>query len=285
MSASSLLHGHTWSVRNFKTKSLCAPGFFLILATALVLPRNAPAQDDPSAFGQTQQGESALTGIMYDLKQTPTHQASKENANTYFDVVTDFLKSGWDEDVLNRFYSVSRPLYTTQIFVPNMDANDAPKAFGAEKTVQPGQWIIHYKGQVSAPAPGTYRFWGAADDLLAVGIDGKTELAYYLGLPATPVWKPSQPDGIGGADVALRPGDWFTVTAGQIIDLDVIIGERPGGQFNAFLEIEKKGETYKPGQGGLIFPIFQVAPFDTPQLQQNLEPSFAKGYPPWKCLQ
>jgi hypothetical protein len=267
-----------------KSFSLWAGILGLTLGTALLFPRSAAAQDDPSVFGHSQASESALIGIMYDLKQTPGHQSSGQNANTYFDVITDFLKNGWDESVFNRYYRVSRPLYTTQIFVPNMDANDAPKAFGAEKTVQPGQWVIHYRAQVSPPSPGTYRFWGAADDLLAVAVNGKTELVYYLGAPC-PVWKPSQADGIGGADVALRPGDWFTVAADDIIDLDVIIGERPGGQFNAFLEIEKKGETYKGGQGGSIFPIFQVAPFDTPQLGQSLEPPFAKGSPTWKCYQ
>jgi hypothetical protein len=49
--------------------------------------------------------------------------------------------------------------------------------------VQPSNWIIHYKGQVSPPSAGTYRFWGTADDLIAVAVNGKTELVYYLTVP------------------------------------------------------------------------------------------------------
>ena len=259
-----------------------------LIAAALLVLACSRLHADPSVFGHATEGESesALVGIMYDLKQTDTRQPTKENPSTYFDVVSRFLTKGWDETVLNSYYRVSRPLYTTQIFVPNMDANDAPKAFGAEKTVQPSMWVIHYKGEVSAPSPGTYRFWGGSDDMLAVAVDGKTELVYYLTVPpAIPgVWSAKDPDGVSGADVQLRPGDWFTTTANQIIDLDVIIGERPGGQFNAFLMIQKKGEIYKMQNANApVLPIFQVAPYDTPVGAG--QPEFAKGAPPWKCLQ
>jgi hypothetical protein len=252
--------------------------FFFWLSVLTPLPA------DDSVFGHTTMGEAALIGIMYDLKQDPSRHPTTENSNTYFDVVTEFLKKGWDEDVLNRYYRVSNPVYTTQIFVPNMSADSAPKAFGAEKTVQPSNWIIHYKGQVSPPSAGTYRFWGTADDLIAVAVNGKTELVYYLTIPkgVPGVWEETDPEGQVAADSNLRPGDWFTVEANGTIDLDVIIGERPGGYFNAFLMIEKKGETYVGGPNAPVLPIFQVAPFATPV--QPGEPKFSKGAP-WTCLQ
>ncbi len=73
----------------------------------------------------------------------------------------------------------------------------------------------------------------------------------------------------------------------DIIDLDIIIGERPGQYFNAFLLIEKKGEIYeKNGRGFSIFPVFQVAPYDTPVVTDlSFGPKFATGYPPWKSYQ
>ncbi len=73
----------------------------------------------------------------------------------------------------------------------------------------------------------------------------------------------------------------------QIADLDVIIGERPGGQFNAFLMVEKQGETYpKDSRGRSIFPIFQLAKYETPQLNNTgAEPNFATGYAPWTGYQ
>ena len=255
----------------------------------LVLALRASGDDSGSVFGQTQQSEAALIGVMYDLKQTQSHQGSAVGPTEYSAVVDEFLTKHWDESVLNRYYRVSRPLYTTQIFIPNMQAVLAPKAFGAEKTVQPSLWVIHYKGQVSPPSPGTYRFWGCADDALAVAVNGKTELVACR--PDMPVpqngWKQTDPDGAQAADDPLRPGDWFTVKADDIVDLDVIIGERPGGLFNAFLMIEKQGEKYKKdAQGHPVLPIFQIAPYDTPVVDDvTIEPKFAKGYPPWKSYQ
>ena len=259
----------------------------LCLGFNLVLDSFAREEDDPSVFGHAEQSESALMGVMYDLKQTPARQPVT-NPEAYYDVIDEFLAKNWDEAVLNRFYRVSRPMFTTQVFVPNMPADDAPKAFGAEKTVKPSQWIIHYKGQVSAPAPGTYRFWGSADDAIAVAVNGKTELVGCLDHNAgSKTWKPSAPYGAQASDSRLLPGDWFTVKSDDIVDLDVLIGEYPGGWFNAFLMIEKQGATYqKDGGGNPILPIFQVAPYDTPAVNDlGKEPLFAKGFPPWKCFQ
>ena len=266
------------------------PRFAMTVFTLLVLGGLAMAQGaENDTFGKTTSSEAALIGVLYDLKQTQDKKPTSVDAASYCTVVDEFLSKNWDESVLNRYYRVANPLYTTQIFIPHIAANAAPKAFGAEKTVKPSLWIIHYKGQVSPPSPGSYRFWGCADDMLAVAVNGKTVLVgnrHDLRLPNVK-WKASEPDGAQAANDNLRPGDWMDLKADEVIDLDAIIGERPGGYFNAFLLIEKKGEIYEKDQKGYpIFPIFQVAAFDTPALN-NLaaEPSFSKGFPPWKSYQ
>jgi hypothetical protein len=188
-----------------------------------------------------------------------------------------------------------------------MDANTAPKAFGADAVIKPGMWIIHYKGQVSPPTPGTYRFWGFSDDLIAVAVNGKTELVSFFTIWKAPpqVYVKTDPPGEKAADGTLVAGDWFTVAANDVIDLDVLIGERPGGTFNAFLMVQKKDQTYQDGSPAVmavngasageasatspnapILPIFQVAPYNTPVINDvNQEPKFATGFPPWKCYQ
>jgi hypothetical protein len=83
---------------------------------------STPLSADDSVFVHTTMGEAALVGIMYDLKQDQSRHPTAENSNTYFDVVTEFLKKDWDEEVLNHYYRVSNPVYTTQIFIPNMSA-------------------------------------------------------------------------------------------------------------------------------------------------------------------
>jgi len=257
----------------------------LLAATGLI------RGDEATVFGEESKSETALVGVLYDLKQTQDHTATSVDPNSYSKVVQEFLLKNWDEAVLNRYYRVSKPLYTTQIFIPNMDANTAPKAFGAEKMVKPGRWVIHYKGQVSPPTEGTYRFWGCADDAMAVAVNGKTELVACrpdMVVAMTDIqWKSTEKPGAQAADDPLIAGDWFEVKQGEIIDLDVIIGERPGGLFNAFLMVEKKGETYeKDARGNPILPIFQVAAYETPMVDDlKLQPKFATGFPPWKSYQ
>lgn len=245
--------------------SILRPTGSLVLALALTTAlRPAAAQDSadaipPVAFGSRERSESALIGIFYDLKQDQRGETKRVN---YFDVVAEFLNSDWDEGVLNDFYRVSRPLFATSVFIPYIKAEAAPTAFGAEKTVDPGQWLIHYKGQVVAPRAGTFRFVGMADDLLAVAVDESTVLVaglFRLRFPKK--WYPSTTDPDLKAPCGpMVGGDWFTVKAGEIVDLDILIGERPGGGFGAWLEIEEKGIYYQPDEKGRkAYPIFQVS--------------------------
>jgi len=264
-----------------KDLSLLKACLFVILGSTVT----CAADVDSSVFGQSKQSEAALMGIFYDLKQTQDHKPTNVDPETYSAVVDEFLSQGWDESVLNRYYRVSKPLYTTQIFIPNMNADLGPKAFGAEKTVKPSRWIVQYKGQVSPPESGTYRFWGIADDVMAVAVNGKTVLVGNrrdTRLPKTN-WQASERDGAHAGDGSLRPGDWITLKADEIIDLDIIIGERPGGIFNAFVMVEKQGASYDTDRRGHpILPIFQIAPYDTPKTG---DAEFATGFPTWKSYQ
>ena len=262
------------------------------VAIGIMLMANGTAlrADEGDAFGVKTQSEAALMGILYDLKQTQDRQPTNVDPGNYFAVLDEFLSAGWDETILNRYYRVSRPLYTTQIFIPEIDANQAPKAFGAENTVKPSRWVIHYKGQVSPPEDGTYRFVGSSDDFIAVAVNGKTELVAPLrgeGPSACPKtgWKSTDKPGLKAADGELRNGDWVTLKAGDPVDLDVIIGERPGGRFNAFLMVEKQGGHYEMEGEHPILPIFQIAPYETKSDAPNREPKFATGFQPWKSYQ
>ncbi len=259
-----------------------------LLTTCSLLASHA---EDTNVFGESTASEAAMIGIFYDLKQTQDHKASNVDAGSYFKVIDEFLSGGWNEAVLNRYYRVSTPLYTTQIYIPSISADAAPKAFGAAKTVKPSRWVIHYKAQVAPPEPGTYRFVGSADDVIAVAINGKTNLVAPLRnepgktFPLTN-WNSSSPRGMRAGGGQFVNGDWVEIKKGQVIDLDVIVGERPGGVFSAFLMVEKQGATYQPGKGGPILPIFQVAPYETPDPKSEQQgPPFAKGTAPWKSYQ
>ena len=216
----------------------------------------ARAQDE--AFGTSSSpGQSALIGILYDLKQTQQREPTKETERTYRAVIAEFLQSNWNEDILNRYFRVTRPVYTTQIFIPTMNADQAPKAFGVSDIVKPRMWVVHYKGQVAPPESGVYRFSGDADDIMAVRVNGRTVLVAGQPdcQPPPSVWKATEGDGPN----RVRRGDWIALKAGEIADFDVIIGERPGGQFRALLYVEKQNAL-----GRATPPIFKLAPSPPP---------------------
>jgi hypothetical protein len=257
----------------------------VLLGLLLLIPALARG-DEAAEYGQSAKGESALMGMFYDLKQTQQHVAVPI---TYEQTIDQFLKQDWDESVLNHYYRATKLIYTTQIFIPSIDASKGTEAFGVEKLVQPNWYLIHYKGQVVVPQDGTYRFVGYGDNVMIVGVDEKTVLVGDRADIVLPTfkWTSTGEGSQAYPDANLVDGTWLNLTAGQVIDLDVLIGESSGGESAFFLMIEKKGEHYADdGKGHPVLPIFQVAPYDTPapKYLQNA-PLFSKKFVIWKCLQ
>lgn len=245
-------------------------------------------EPDSAAFGSTVNTGAAMIGIFYDLKQNQKHEPLDVD---YMQTLGEFVDSNWDETVLSRFFRVTRPVYATEVFIPNMGAGAGPMAFKVENVVQPMRWFVVYKAQVSPPEDGTYRFVGVADDILAVAVNGKTELVAPFGTWMNySRWREPEPDrpNIQTAEGKLRHGDWFTCRKDQIIDLDVIIGEYPGNAFGAWLLIEKKGVDYPvvqdPKYGKqYIYPVFQLRQHDISHQYQPIP--FTTDSPPWTCYQ
>lgn len=202
--------------------------------------------DDSFGSAAVREGEGALIGILYDLKQTQKRERTQETEGTYRGVLIEFLRSDWDEAVLNRYFRVTRPVYATRINIRSMSADQAPRAFGVADIVEPRLWMVHYKGQIAAPADGLYRFSGRADDVIAVRLNGRLILVAGRPdcLPPASVWTSREPQG----PRELRHGDWVSLRAGEVVDFDVLIGERPGGQFHAHLYVSKQGEAYNPDE-------------------------------------
>jgi hypothetical protein len=263
-----------------------APFPHAVLLGMLLLVPALGRGDEAAEYGQSTKGESALMGMFYDLKQNQQHVAVPI---TYEQTIDQFLNQDWDESVLNHYYRATKLIYTTQIFIPSIDASKGTEAFGVEKLVQPNWYLIHYKGQVVVPQDGTYRFVGYGDNVMIVGVDAKTVLVGDRADIILPTfkWTSTGEGSQAYPDANLVDGTWLDLTAGQVIDLDVLIGESSGGESAFFLMIEKKGEHYADdGKGHPILPIFQVAPYDTPapKYLQNA-PLFSKKFVIWKSLQ
>jgi hypothetical protein len=256
------------------------PAFLAVVLAGLGSP--SPLHAQSSVFGAQVRKPATLIGIFYDLKQTQQRQPIRDAPRYYESTIDDFILAGFDEALLNRFFRAALPLYTTQIAMPDMSADAAPKAFGVESVVKPSNWIIHYKAQIAPPVDGTYRFVGNVDDLLVVAINRKVVLVGNW--PNTSLkklaWKSnSTPGPPVAANTYSKYGDWIDLKAGVAVDLDIILGERPGGKFQGIILYEKKGETYPVNEKGqAVLPLFQVAHAPA------TNPTFLTDRPLWKCF-
>ena len=248
-------------------------------------------------FKEAQPG-GTLEGQFYDLKQFRSHKDNPDLAkmgptNLAISEVSNFVKRGWSNSVLVKFFKAPTTLYATQIFVPVMMASEAPKAYGVEKEVKPMAWIAHYRGKVSPPATGTYRFVGAGDDLMAVRLNGR--LVLDCGGSRVSDFKPDRlkafayPYAFGKNSWLISNRGGFSVgnrmdlSAGQFYDIDIVFSEGPGGLFCAMLLFEQENVAYeKDTKGNPILPIFRVAPSKTPVA--DTAPKFMADGPIWRAL-
>ena len=235
-------------------------------------------------------GGGTLTGHFYDLKQFKDGKPSKLEEKDYPIELKKFVNSGWNPANLERFFVGPNPLYTTQIFIPSLDASQGPLAFGLGGRVQPKMWVVHYQGNVVPTESGTFHFVGVGDDVLVVRFNGRVVLdAGFCSLtdhqPST--FYPSvglklDPKNMGFYK-GLGKGDPVQVTGGQSYPIDILIGEWPGGQFKVFLMLEKDGVEYeKDAKGNPILPIFKLAE-STVAHPSTEAPVFAKVGPVWKA--
>ncbi|HEY2341862.1 MAG TPA: hypothetical protein VGH90_02475 [Chthoniobacteraceae bacterium] len=128
-------------------------------------------------------------------------------------------------------------------------------------------WAAIYKGKVIAPFTGQFRFVGFADDVLEVRFEGKHVLSagcHMLGGPAPDkkyvydfLDRDRQTWYSGMGDRVSAP---INVEKGRPYDIEVMIGEEPGGYFCAHLLWEQEGVVYeKDKNNSPILPIFQRA--------------------------
>ncbi len=232
-------------------------------------------------------GDALLQGYLYDLKQTPDHQSTQMDPGKYHIIIKQFVDGRWDPSLLRNYYKFPKALNTSCIFIPTIHAEDGPKAFGAQNDVQPNMYVVWYKVTASPTQSGTYHFVGQADDILLVRVNGKTVLdacdrpveddlrAKQTTFDQTnfnPTWE---------GDAKAWVGLPFQASAGDPVDIEVIIGEEPGGKSNYFLYIQREESTYqKQSNGSPLLPIFQL---DTQCVHPAGEPM---SYPPFSsCIE
>ncbi|MDX6766595.1 MAG: hypothetical protein SFU85_07385 [Candidatus Methylacidiphilales bacterium] len=243
-----------------------------------------------SIFGNSgAQANEAFIGYLYDLKQTPDRKptdmaplpAEKTDINSvqnnaYDAVLNEFLDKRWDPKVLEKYFRAPKPLAAYQICIPTINASVAPEAFDVAKYVEPRRWVIHYKGVFSAPRSTKIRFCGQGDDVMVVRFRGDTVMngsyARIKGVTNSNEEPRNTP-------LKWNYSNWINIKEGSSYPIEVLIGERPGGVFRAFLLVQEDNVNYPPVPGGLgvILPVFQTAPTRIPSFEADkYQPPVAK---------
>ncbi len=228
-----------------------------------------PDLGEVSIFGGGQSIGNDFVGTFYDFKRDRTGRSIPMVAETQFtDVLAEFVKRGWKDSFLARYYQSPKKLYATCFMVPPILSSLGPRAFGED--CGGWCWMALYKGKLVYPENIRFRFWGSGDDILMVRVDGKLVLngnwhsdganMYITNIGGN--W-----DSTSGDDALYyygnnkaRVGDWIELRAGEMHDMEVMIGEVPGGIFDAMLAVQIDGVEYpKNRQGGPILPMFATA--------------------------
>ncbi len=124
--------------------------------------------------------------------------------------------------------------------------------------------MAYYNGKIAAPETGRYRFWGIADDILMVRVKNRLVIdANYPNIKGKVTdWKSDDPRSRklkSGNEQGYVIGDWFHMTKGKPVDMEVLIGELPGDWFYCRLLIEQDGVEYPKGKDGRpILPVFKT---------------------------
>jgi hypothetical protein len=234
-------------------------------------------------FGSANQASGGLKGSLYDFKQKPNGKPiayDLGNPNEYIERVLRLQRSRYSDAALRRHFEAPNSLYLTHLAIPFSLAAEGPGYFGAKDLIQPSGWVAHYRGRVKVPKTGEYRFSGLGDDYLVVLVDGKVRLVGSWSdiQPAVANgWTPTEPTGKHVSpfhNVRLVYGDWIKLREGQEIDVQIALGERPGGYVGYLLHIEEKSASYRNDANGRpILPLFTTAPF-APEERERLTKAF-----------
>lgn len=222
-------------------------------------------------FGSSDSASGGLAGKLYDFKQSPDGDEIRydlADREEFVDRVLRLQRSRFSASSLRRHFVAPNSLYLTHLAIPDSSASAGPEYFGAKDSIKPSGWMAHYRGQVVVPKSGTYRFSGLGDDYLVVMVNGRERLVACWGDIQARVagrWDPTEPSGQFTSPMPgmkLVFGDWISLKEGDVIDLDLAIGERPGGKVGFVLHIEEKGVEYRKAPDGRpILPLFTTVPF------------------------
>ncbi|QUE51981.1 hypothetical protein KBB96_03615 [Luteolibacter ambystomatis] len=272
-------------------------------------------------FGMIDPKTNALVGTFYDLKQDAKGRTTPLGELTDWgqimdktrDILHNFVNRGWNERTLaGSYYQAPQKLYQTQIYMPVLPADTAPKAFNCN--VPGSRWVVIYRGVVRPPKTGRFRFVGAGDDVVTVRFNNRNVFDYGYESPTAniklaakaaeltgekedrefdrarrelampkpmPIYSYGSMSQRAKSDLrGLGVGQEFEAREGTDYPIEILVSEVPGGFFFAYLLIEEIGATYeKDPSGAPILPLFRL---DGTPAAAGEGPPYDKNGPIWK---
>ena len=236
------------------------------------------------------QTDSSLKGRIFGIKKGSEPRPEGKDEIQEITITKRFLplvKSGFkNQKKLGQFVQ-GRPLRFLGIAG---SYNHFPEKVSLDSYSTIHGWMAWYSGQVKAPAPGKYRFWGYADNNLLVSINGK---AVFEGSRADSHFRndlnvfrknhPSLP--CLNSRSGFARGKWITM-GDDPVRIDLLFGERSENLTSGILLIEKEGSPYdKTYWGQPMWPLFltefptdkQLAELDQLRMhmEENIKGSFS----------
>lgn len=241
-----------------------------------------PDLSEITLLGSGQTIGNDFVGRFYDFKRSRSGSTKIMDPDNFRSELGRFVRSGFRQSTIAQYYESPKKLYTTSFCIPAIRSSMAPSAFGEGDTL--GYcWMAHYKGQLVYDKDIRFRFRGVGDDVLVVMVDGEVVLnASWPDDTENTVagfWQSSSADSrrFRLANNTAVVGDWIELKANEPKDMQVIIGEVPGGVFSAMLVVEVDGEEYSSNsQGGPILPIFKTERIGRDMLDRIYE-TFVRG--------
>ncbi len=208
-------------------------------------------------FGYKNFVSGTLEGKLYDTKFDHRHKLKvdkkflndpssimDEMGKHTVEIVHDFTSGSWNRRGLDRkYFSPKKKLYASFWMIPGTGAASGPTAFDAQDEVTPRAILAHYSGSFVPQETGRFRLVGRGDDVLVVKVGSRIVLdgCWHNNYTKIDQGKYDVGEKLFVGEPSLY-GRWMNWKKGASLDIDVLIGEGPGGNFGAYILYQKQGE-------------------------------------------
>ena len=232
--------------------------------------------------GKSQNTEGCLIGIIIDFKFDAKGQPRlryREDprrrgwwiSDDYWADCKNLLDNNFSPVCLAQYNVAPKRTATNKIFIPAQSAGNGPKSFGAEQSMKSSSFCCYYSGKIRATEDGVYRFVGYFDDMMVVRVDKKVVFEDNWAHKGKDVkgwitgWASSDPDSgkwpsFQGMHSGMQIGDWVKFSKGKEYFIEVMCGERPGGEIGGVLLIQQQGKQYENSHNHPVLPVFASRP-------------------------